>query len=83
MKLTIKDGDYTKEAEVIVKWTETKETSKEIEVSEEMILNTIDALNERKASMVALIDAEIAINNDMLTQIRTVDRKSAVTEVKE
>ena len=82
MELTIKNGDYTKEAEVLVeiKTTETKENI--VSVNEEMILKTIEALNERKTQAIALIDSEIAINNDMLTQIRSVDRKSAVTEVK-
>jgi hypothetical protein len=46
-----------------------------------MILKTIEALNERKAQAIALIDNEIALNNEMLINVRSVDRsKSLSTE---
>ena len=82
MSLEIKTGDYTNEKEVVVKIVETKELVKEYEVSEQQILDTIAALEERKANCIAKIDEEIAINNEMLNKVRSVDRKSAVSEVK-
>ena len=85
MEYLIKEGDYKTEQEVVVNMTETttKEIVNSFDVSEELILKTIEVLNQRKKDAVARIDAEIAINNDMLTKIRTVDRKAAVTVVKE
>ena len=83
MSLEIKTGDYTNEKEVVVKITETKELVKEYEVSEQQVLDTIVALEARKADAIAKIDEEIAINNEMLNKVRSVDRKSAVAEVKQ
>jgi hypothetical protein len=83
MEYLIKEGDYKSEKEVVVNMTETttKEVVNSFDVSEELILKTIEVLNQRKADAIAGIDAEIAINNDMLTKIRTVDRKAAVTVI--
>jgi prolyl-tRNA editing enzyme YbaK/EbsC (Cys-tRNA(Pro) deacylase) len=85
MEYLIKEGDYKTEQEVVVNMTETttKEIVNSFDVSEELILKTIEVLNQRKKDAIALIDAEIAINNDMLTKIRTVDRKAAVTVVED
>ena len=48
--------------------------------SEQDVLNTIASLEQQKIDFCAAKDAEIAINNEMLTKIRAIDRTINTTE---
>ena len=67
-------GEYTDIKDVRVKFTTIVEVPNEQTFSEQDILNTIANLEQRKIDVLIPIDAEIEINNQMLTKIRTIDR---------
>ncbi|MCX6232116.1 MAG: hypothetical protein NTZ33_11285 [Bacteroidetes bacterium] len=78
--ILIKEGDYTNVKDVIITIENSEFVEKKViqEASENNILATIESLNQRKAEAIADIDAEIAINEAMLTKIRSIDRTSAI-----
>ena len=77
----IVSGTYPTVQDVVVKivTTTTRTETSEIEVNEDLVLKTIASLQQKKAEMGASIDAEIAVNQDLLDTIRSVDRSGAVT----
>lgn len=78
----IKEGNYASIENVVVVITETETITnkKEVEVSESTILATIAQLNERKANLLVEVNAEIALNNEMLTIVRSVNRANSITQ---
>ena len=73
-------GAYTDIKDVRVKFTTIVEVPSEQTFSEQDILNTIANLEQRKIDVLIPIDAEIEINNQMLTKIRAIDRTINITE---
>jgi hypothetical protein len=65
-----------KKAVIIIEKTE--EVISTNEVTEQIILDTIDMLNERKQAAIDSFDAEIAINEEMLKKVQAIDRKAVV-----
>ena len=76
----ILDGNYTSELDVKVEFTTIVETPNVQVYSEQDILNTINALEQRKIEAIAAIDAEIEVNNQMLLKIRAIDRTINIVE---
>lgn len=76
--MEIIDGKYLSEQEVKVREEITKQVVNYYEYSEKDCVNTIEALNARKVAVVAEIDAEIAINQKRLDEIKKLDRASNV-----
>jgi hypothetical protein len=81
MIITIIDGKYPTTEEVKVREEISKENVISYEYSEKDCLNTIDVLNARKTAIVAEIDAEIAINQARINEIKKLDRASNVEAV--
>lgn len=67
-------GTYNNEQEVQVKFTKTVEQDEVRVYSEQDVLNTITYLEQQKIDFCAMKDAEIEVNNQMLTNIRAIDR---------
>ena len=78
--IKIVDGKYKSEEKVIVEITTTKTEEQKVKQSDDIILKTIAYLQEKKILIAAQIDAEIAENNAMLTEIKKLDRKPFVDE---
>ena len=76
----ILDGNYASELDVRVQFTQIVEIPNVQIYSEQDVLNTIASLEQQKIDFCALKDAEIAINNEMLTKIRAIDRTLNITE---
>ena len=73
-------GTYNNEQEVQVKFTKTVEQDEVRVYSEQDVLNTIAYLEQQKDEFCATKDTEIALNNQMLAKIRTIDRTNNITE---
>ena len=67
-------GEYPDIKDVRVKFTTIVEVPSEETFCEQDILNTIASLEQRKIEAIAAIDAEIEINEQMLSKIRAIDR---------
>ena len=76
----ILDGNYASELDVRVQFTQIVEIPNVQIYSEQDVLNTIASLEQQKIDFCAAKDAEIAINNEMLTKIRAIDRTLNITE---
>lgn len=75
----ILDGIYPTIESVQIKFTKIVEQSESITFSEQDIINTIAALEQRKLMVCDNINAEIAINNERLLKIRAIDRTNNIT----
>ena len=81
IETVIKEGVYSKIEDVIVVITETITETKinANEVSERLILDTIQSLVNKKKQICDDIDAEIATNNALLFKVRGIDRTHNIT----
>lgn len=77
-KYKIKDGIYDIIENVVVEVKTTVENITLNYISETEIINTINMLNDRKNQFIAQIDNEISYNEDLLIEIKKLDRKSCL-----
>lgn len=77
-KYKIKDGIYDIIENVVVEVETTVENITLNYISETEIINTINMLNDRKNQFIAQIDNEISYNEDLLIEIKKLDRKSCL-----
>ena len=75
-KYKIKDGIYDIIENVVVEVETTVENITYI--SETEIINTINMLNDRKNQFIAQIDNEISYNEDILIEIKKLNRQSCL-----
>lgn len=76
----IQDPNVTDVKDVKVKFTTIVEVPNEQIYSEQDVLNTIASLVAQKVAFCEMKDAEIELNNIMLTKIRAIDRTNNITE---
>ena len=76
----IQDPNVTDVKDVKVKFTTIVEVPNEQIYSEQDVLNTIASLEAQKVAFCEMKDAEIELNNIMLTKIRAIDRTNNITE---
>lgn len=79
--MEIINGTYEKIEDVKVREEITKTTVNTVEYSEADCLNTINSLVARKTQIVAEIDAEIAVNQARIDELKKLDRASKVEAV--
>ena len=70
----IQDPNVTDVKDVKVKFTTILEVPSEQIYSEQDVLNTIASLEAQKVAFCEMKDAEIELNNIMLTKIRAIER---------
>ena len=80
-KLTLIDTSGTSKDNLRVQRTETKEIKSEITASQ--IKSTIQYLENKKAEMIAKIDAEISINKNQLLAIENLTKDVVITKESE
>ena len=76
----IQDPNVTDVKDVKVKFTTIIEVPNEQIYSEQDVLNTIASLEAQKVAFCEMKDAEIELNNIMLTKIRAIERPINITE---
>ena len=76
----IQDHNVTDVKDVKVKFTTIVEVPTDQIYSEQDVLNTIASLEAQKVAFCEMKDAEIALNNQMLLKIRTIERTINITE---
>ena len=76
----IQDPNVTDVKDVKVKFTTIVEVPSEQIYSEQDVLNTIASLEAQKVAFCEMKDAEIELNNIMLTKIRAIERPINITE---
>ena len=76
----IQDPNVTDVKDVKVKFTTIIEVPNEQIYSEQDVLNTIASLEAQKVAFCEMKDAEIELNNIMLTKIRAIERTINITE---
>lgn len=77
-KYKIKDGIYDIIENVVVEVETTVENITLNYISETEIINTINMLNDRKNQFITQIDNEISNNEDMLIEIKKLNRESCL-----
>jgi hypothetical protein len=78
IKFKIKDGIYDIIENVVVEVETTVENITLNYISETDIINTINMLNERKNQFNTQIDNEILYNENLLKEIKKLDRQSCL-----
>jgi hypothetical protein len=73
-------GNYGHIEDVQVKFTIVTPVETSQTYSEQDVLNTIASLEQQKIEFCAAKDQEIAINNQMLLKIRSIERPLNITE---
>ena len=76
----IQDPNVTDVKDVKVRFTTIVEVPSEQIYSEQDVLNTIASLEAQKVAFCEMKDAEIELNNIMLTKIRAIERPINITE---
>lgn len=77
-KYKIKDGIYDIIENVVVEVETTVENITLNYISETDIIDTINMLNDRKNQFIAQIDNEISYNENLLKEIKKLDRQSCL-----
>jgi hypothetical protein len=77
-KYKIKNGIYDIIENVVVEVETTVENITLNYISETDIINTINMLNDRKNQFIAQIDNEISYNENLLKEIKKLDRQSCL-----
>ena len=78
IKFKIKDGVYESVESVIIEIETIIENKTLNYISETEIINTINMLNERKNQFNTQIDNEILYNENLLKEIKKLDRQSCL-----
>lgn len=77
-KYKIKDGIYDTIENVVIEVETIIENISLNYISETDIINTINMLNDRKNQFISQIDNEILYNQDLLNEIKKLDRGSCL-----